>query len=562
VGQLSLNSELESQIGNWTIDYTYDALNRLTAADTSTGDYYHYTYDAVGNRLSQANSFGGTETTTAYVYDAANRLTSAGGVSYTWDNNGNMTSDGVNTYTYDGANRLIAVNGQSSTTSYAYDGLGDRLQQTVGGQTTTYTLDLNAALTQILSDGTDTYLYGLDRIAQQNGTDTEYYLGDDLNSVRQLANTTGDVTLTRAYDPYGNTILNTGSEQTAYGYDGEYTDSTGQIYLRARMYDPEIGRFTTKDTWQGDYQNPETLNAFVYVDNNPINNYDPTGYALCDDMGNCYVYPGQSAPLRSSTMPAIITHYLTSSLIASGVSQAGSGLDCVETSFTTILNNTQPETSSQSLNYNLIGYSNPAGHHYNEPTPQPSSTSPSSSSSSSSDGVSGQEVQYGDVPNYPDPSFPPVSLGTVANPLCNSSNLVWCFYVRGRLKTGTYYIAKDQLDKLMLAVYYDVKNRPYIGSYFDREVYDTPFWNGYGSDNTDSTICVIGMCYPGVEVNYFAQGMFSAKYETYTQGLAVVYGWKLTQYHILPSPGTLFWYSVGYNYYFDQIFGINSLVPK
>jgi YD repeat-containing protein len=59
----------------------------------------------------------------------------------------------VNTYTYDGANRLIAVNGQSSTTSYAYDGLGDRLQQTVGGQTTTYTLDLNAALTQVLSDG-------------------------------------------------------------------------------------------------------------------------------------------------------------------------------------------------------------------------------------------------------------------------------------------------------------------------------------------------------------------------------------------------------------------------
>ena len=138
-----------------------------------------------------------------------------------------MTSDGVNTYTYDGANRLIAVNGQSSSTSYAYDGLGDRLQQTVGGQTTTYTLDINAALAQVLSDGTATYLYGVDQIAQQNGTDTEYYLGDDLNSVRQLTNSVGDVTLARAYDPYGNTILAVGNEQTAFGYTGEYTDSTG-----------------------------------------------------------------------------------------------------------------------------------------------------------------------------------------------------------------------------------------------------------------------------------------------------------------------------------------------
>ena len=235
VGQLSLNSELESQVGNWTIDYTYDALNRLTAADYSNGDYYHYTYDAVGNRLSQANSVGGTQTTTAYVYDAANHLTSVGGVTYTWDANGNLTSDGVNTYTYDGANRLIAVNGQSSSTSYAYDGLGDRLQQTVGGQTTTYTLDINSPLTQVLSDGTNTYLYGVDQIDQQNGTDTEYYLGDALGSVRQLTNNTGDVTLTRAYDPYGNTILNTGSEQTAYGYDGEYTDSTGFVYLGGQV---------------------------------------------------------------------------------------------------------------------------------------------------------------------------------------------------------------------------------------------------------------------------------------------------------------------------------------
>jgi RHS repeat-associated protein len=173
------------------------------------------------------------------------------------------------------------MNGQSSTASYAYDGLGDRLQQTVGGQTTTYTLDINAALSQVLSDGTNTYLYGVDRIAQQNETDTEYFLGDDLDSVRQLTNNTGDVTLTRAYDPYGNTILNVGNEQTAFGYAGEYTDSTGQIYLRARYYDPSISQFIQPDTMAPNPQIPESWNLYIYASDNPIDYTDPRGMSIC-----------------------------------------------------------------------------------------------------------------------------------------------------------------------------------------------------------------------------------------------------------------------------------------
>ncbi len=87
------------------------------------------------------------------------------GVAYTWDANGNLLFDGQNTYAYDSANRLIHVSSATSTSSYAYSGLGDRLQQTVDRIPTNYTLDLNTSLTQVLADGSNTYLYGNGRIA-------------------------------------------------------------------------------------------------------------------------------------------------------------------------------------------------------------------------------------------------------------------------------------------------------------------------------------------------------------------------------------------------------------
>lgn len=117
---------------------------------------------------------------------------------------------------YDHANRLIAVSGQPSAVSFEYNGSGDRLMQTVNGQTTRYTLDLNAGLTQVLSDGTNTYLYGRGRIAQLD-TDpltTDYFLTDALGSVRQLADSSGNVTLAQNYQPYGETLSSAGDAAT------------------------------------------------------------------------------------------------------------------------------------------------------------------------------------------------------------------------------------------------------------------------------------------------------------------------------------------------------------
>ena len=78
------------------------------------------------------------------------------------------------------------------------------MQQTLNGNTTTYVLDLNAGLTQVLSDGSNTYLYGLNRIGEQQPGGFVYHLPDALGSVRQLTNASRAVTLARSYEPYGN----------------------------------------------------------------------------------------------------------------------------------------------------------------------------------------------------------------------------------------------------------------------------------------------------------------------------------------------------------------------
>ncbi|NIO00204.1 MAG: hypothetical protein GTO49_35630, partial [Anaerolineae bacterium] len=83
-------------------------------------------------------------------YVAANRSTSGGGQTYTWDDNGNLLSDGVRTYQYDHANRLKQVTEGSFSTQFAYNGDGVRVGKTIGAATTDYVLDLAATLPVVI----------------------------------------------------------------------------------------------------------------------------------------------------------------------------------------------------------------------------------------------------------------------------------------------------------------------------------------------------------------------------------------------------------------------------
>jgi RHS repeat-associated protein len=119
-------------------------------------------------------------------------------------------------------------------------------------------------------------LYGLDIIAQQQ-TERLYYVHDGVGSVRQLLDSTGQLATNYAYDPFGVPLVG-GEVYNPYQYTGEAWDPEVELlYLRARYYQPEVGRFVTKDPWLGDVWRPETLNRYQYVTNNPISRVDPTG---------------------------------------------------------------------------------------------------------------------------------------------------------------------------------------------------------------------------------------------------------------------------------------------
>jgi RHS repeat-associated protein len=257
------------EVVSTTITYTYDPLNRLTAADYTlkgagaSGEYFHYIYDDA-NRMPVLKRSEGT---------------SAGGVTYTWDDAGNLLNDGVNTYTYDHANKLTMVQGPSSIVSFTYNGLGDRLTETIDGATTVFLLDLNTGLTQVLAEGTHIYLYGVGRIAQVNPEGTEgpvYFLGDALGSVRLLTDGDGIVVLAQSYEPYGSVLNTAGEDVTTFGFTGEWQEN-GLVFLRSRYYGEDMGRFLNRDTWEGDANHPSSYNAYLYTSANPIRFTDPSG---------------------------------------------------------------------------------------------------------------------------------------------------------------------------------------------------------------------------------------------------------------------------------------------
>jgi RHS repeat-associated protein len=268
-----------------TIAYQYDLLSRLLGADDVPGSNltatptraYDYTYDGTGNRLSQSLSLNGAApTVTSYTYNAANQITSG---SLTYDNNGNLTSDGTNTYVWDRANRLLSMGGAS----YAYDAMSNRVKQTVGANVTQYLLDLQPGLSVVLAEtqgaNTTRYVQGPMGIHahKDSANNWEWMIQDGLGSVRGVVDNSVAVLESRLYELYGVPFGATGTSQTSYGFTGEPTDSSGLLHLRARYYAPNLGVFLSLDPFEGITQRPMSLNGYSWVEGNTPNKLDPSG---------------------------------------------------------------------------------------------------------------------------------------------------------------------------------------------------------------------------------------------------------------------------------------------
>lgn len=263
-----------------TTSYAYDELGRLKMAQTidlSSPNTWKlkFIYDRYGNRLGQIPVAGnGTAPLSEISIDpTTNRIASAG---YTYDANGNMVNDGLHTYTFDAANRITSVDGAANT--YAYDLGGTRVKK----NGTLYFYSGNKLIAEYASGAspaspTVEYVYVKDQMAAKiaSGAIT-YFYGDHL-STRTEANSSGSVVRTYGHFPFGETWYETGTADkwkfTTYESDSE----SSLDYAQARYDAPALGRFMSLDTGAPSPGNPQSLNRYPYVMNDPINRTDPSG---------------------------------------------------------------------------------------------------------------------------------------------------------------------------------------------------------------------------------------------------------------------------------------------
>ena len=300
-----------------TAAYTYDMLGRITR-ETKTGrEDISYTYDANNNRKQMTIG----NKTTAYQYNKNDELLRTDTlhtdtekndvVIYKNDKNGNQLAtvnrseipaeakdtsyidvdvtlgdnqlnDNVVNH-YNALNQLTETLTKNYKVSFTYDAEGLRTGKTVNGEKTVYVWDGDQVVMELSKGGTvqKRYIRGNDLVYADKGENTEktYYVTDMHGNVVQLLDESGNVTKTYEYDSFGNEVKPEKKDENPYRYCGEYYDKeTEEVYLRARYYEPSVGRFITRDTYTGESNEPLSLHLYTYCENDGVNAWDPSGH--------------------------------------------------------------------------------------------------------------------------------------------------------------------------------------------------------------------------------------------------------------------------------------------
>ena len=271
--------------GDYT--YTYDTMDRLATAINPTLSDESYTYDNLGNRITDV------KVQSPITYNADNQLESYGSTSYDYDANGNMarktSGSEATSFFYNIEDRLEKVENSSGDTvaTYGYDPFGRRLWKQVSGTRTYYHYSNEGLIGEYNAQGDELKAYGYkpgsqwttDPLFMKTGTDYYWYQNDANGTPQKLIASNGLVVWEGRYDSFGNCqVINNGITNNLR-FAGQYYDAeTGLHYNLNRYYDPQTGRYLRVDPL-GD-----GLNLYVYCFSNPNGWIDPLG--LCAAPNN------------------------------------------------------------------------------------------------------------------------------------------------------------------------------------------------------------------------------------------------------------------------------------
>ncbi len=264
--------------------YGYDELMRLTSVASTSGNEA-FTYDANGNRLTHTSTAGSATLTYTAGTNRLSAWTRAGSPTraYGYDGAGNTVTLLGKTYTYDPFNRLSKITGPGTTTSYAVNALGERVNKNRDGVSTYFAYAPDHALMgdyTVGGTGWNDYIrIGGEPIAMTRNATLFYIHADQLGRPESVTNATKTVVWRAKNFAFDRTIATDNFGGLNLEFPGQYYDQeTGSSYNLNRDYDHVVGRYLQSDPIGID----GGTNLYTYVNANPVLRKDPFGLSPAD----------------------------------------------------------------------------------------------------------------------------------------------------------------------------------------------------------------------------------------------------------------------------------------